>query len=170
MSENLEITHVQPSDWGRLRSIRLASLEESPDWLSGEGYEFESQAPTKFWQDRIATDMWFIATDQDRDIAVMNASDPNPNFPTSRWLQACWIEPDFRGRGVLSTMIEFLDNFGAHLGWETLGLGVWLGNDRAQNAYERTGFTALTEQLPSRKNPGKFYIAMSREIKQNPSG
>ena len=96
---------------------------------------------------------------------VMNAGDPNPNFPTSRWLQACWIEPDQRGRGVLTAMIEFLDGFGSRLGWETLGLGVWLGNDRARTAYARAGFTALTDPLPSRKNPGKFYIAMSRDLK-----
>ena len=62
----------------------------------------------------------------------MNAGDPDPHFPTSRWLQACWIEPSQRGRGVLSAMIEFLDNFGSRLGWETLGLGVWLGNDRVR--------------------------------------
>ena len=63
-------------------------------------------------------------------------------------------------------MIEFLDNFGSRLGWETLGLGVWLGNDRARTAYARAGFT---DPLPSRKNPEKFYIAMSREIKRSHS-
>jgi RimJ/RimL family protein N-acetyltransferase len=170
MNEGLLIIHLQPSDWERLRAIRLASLLESPDWLSGKGFEFESQATEEFWQERISTDMWFIATNKDRDIAVMNAGEPNPNFPTSRWLQACWIEVDQRGRGVLNAMIEFLDGFGASLGWETLGLGVWLGNNRAQSAYERAGFTALSEPLPSRKNPGKFYIAMSREIKHTHSG
>jgi RimJ/RimL family protein N-acetyltransferase len=165
MIENLTITHLQPHDWERLRTIRLASIVESPDWLSGEGYAFESTAPMEFWQDRITNDMWFIAVDRDCDIAVMNAGDPNPNFPTSRWLQACWIEPDFRGLGILPAMIAFLDGFGTNLGWETLGLGVWLGNERARNAYSRAGFTALTEPLPSRQNPGKFYIAMSRDIK-----
>ena len=169
MCENLVIIHLQPSDWERLRTIRLASLAESPDWLSGGGHEFESTAPIEFWQDRITSDMWFIAVDHDRDIAVMNAGDPNPNFPTSCWLQACWIEPGQRGRGVLTAMIEFLDGFGSRLGWENLGLGVWLGNDRARTAYARVGFTSLTDPLPSRKNPEKFYIAMSRGIKRSHS-
>ena len=100
---------------------------------------------------------------------VMNAGDPNPHFPTSHWLQVYWIEPGQHGRGVLTAMIEFLDDFGSRLGWETLGLGVWLGNDRARTAYARAGFTALTDPLPSRKNPEKFYIAMSREIKRSHS-
>ncbi len=165
MIENLVITHLQPSDWERLRAIRLASIFESPDWLSGKGYEFESTAPIEFWQDRITSEMWFIAEDCGRDIAVMNAGDPNPNFPTSRWFQACWIDTDYRGLGILTFMVNFLDEFGSRLGWETLGLGVWLGNERAQNAYARAGFTAHTEALPSRQNPGKFYIAMSRDIK-----
>jgi len=82
MNEGLLITHLQPSDWERLRAIRLASLLESPDWLSGKGFEFESQATEEFWQERISTDMWFIATNKDRDIAVMNAGEPNPNGMT----------------------------------------------------------------------------------------
>ncbi len=165
MNENLVINHLQPHEWERLRTIRLASILESPDSLSGKGYEFESAASMEFWQDRITSEMWFIAVDRDRDIAVMNAGDPNPNFPTSRWLQACWVEADLRGRGILSAMIHLLDEYGSSHGWETLGLCVWLGNERAQSAYARAGFTALTEPLPSRQNPGKFYIAMSRDIK-----
>jgi len=81
MNEGLLITHLQPSDWERLRAIRLASLLESPDWLSGKGFEFESQATEEFWQERISTDMWFIATNKDRDIAVMNAGEPTQTSP-----------------------------------------------------------------------------------------
>ncbi len=168
MTANPIITQLQESDWERLRTIRLASLVESPDWLSGKGFEFESTASKEFWHEQIANGMWFIAVSNGRDIAVMNAGDPNPNFPTSRWLQAFWIEPEFRGRGILPALINFLEGLGSVMGWESLGLGVWLDNTRARTAYENVGFTALSRPLRSRDNPGKFYCVMSKDIRISP--
>jgi RimJ/RimL family protein N-acetyltransferase len=45
-----------------------------------------------------------------------------------------------------------------------MGLGVWPDNKQAISAYEKLGFVAGGEPMPSRSIPGLLYLPMFREI------
>ncbi|PMD20992.1 acyl-CoA N-acyltransferase [Hyaloscypha hepaticicola] len=55
-------------------------------------------------------------------------------------LQRLYVSPDFHGGGVGRLLAEAVERVAREEGFETLWLGVWEENFKAQKVYERIGF------------------------------
>ncbi|KAE8451084.1 hypothetical protein EG329_004756 [Mollisiaceae sp. DMI_Dod_QoI] len=55
-------------------------------------------------------------------------------------LQRLYVSPDFHGGGVGKMLVEGIERIGREEGYETLWLGVWEENFKAQGFYGRCGF------------------------------
>jgi GNAT superfamily N-acetyltransferase len=148
-------------DWQTVRRLRLASLADAP-------YAFlttlqEAQAyPDHLWQDRIATTPHFVATVEGAPVgkAVVIAGD------TGAEMVAVWVAPEARGRGVLEMLIDASVTWAREQGDAALRLWVVEGNERAERAYARYGFsrTGATQPVPGR--PGDTEVEMALSLRR----
>ena len=83
------------------------------------------------------------------------------DFGATCWIGGCWSNPEFRGKGLLSSMFRFIDQ--QDKDWKVQGLGVWTDNYNAIAAYEKLGFVKMGEDTASSRQPGKFYQRMIRK-------
>ena len=157
----MKIERLGPSQWQRLRAIRLRALEESPEWFAAL-YEKEWQRPDSEWQKEASTAHWRAISREGIDIALMGVAVAEPIRECDCWLFSCWIEPSYRGRGIMKLMIDELDVICHDQGWIIQGLGVWPHNIRAIKSYEKYGFEKAGEPKPSRSRPDQFFQPMFR--------
>jgi len=61
-------------------------------------------------------------------------------------------------------MLDWIDQLASKKNWHRMGLGVWPDNKQAISAYEKLGFVAGGEPMPSRSIPGLLYLPMFRDI------
>lgn len=154
---------VTAEEWQRLATLRLRALEDSPMWFAGD-LEKERARTELDWRKLIDEMHWIIFCYEGRDVGIMTAEKADPIRGTDCWLASCWIEPELRGKGITSKMIEKLDEICRTEGWQTQGLGVWPDNEVAIRAYTKSGFVKRGEPQPSRSKPGQLYQMMFREL------
>ena len=157
----MEIERLDASQWQRLRDIRLRALEESPEWFAAL-YENESIRSDSDWQKEASTAHWRAISSEGRDIGLMGVAVAEPIRECDCWLFSCWIEPSYRGRGIMKLMIDELDVICHDQGWIIQGLGVWPHNIRAIKSYEKYGFEKAGVPKPSRSRPDQFFQPMFR--------
>ena len=162
MQNHVQVQELDQSEWERLRSLRLASLEDSPHAFGGD-HSAESALPAQSWIDRMADIRYFAAVVQDKDSAIMSVEQFDGDFGAKIWLGGCWVAPEVRGTGVMKAFISFIDSVAAERGWERQGLGVWHDNHLAIAAYERLGFQVMGDLQESTRKPGLYYQRMIRD-------
>jgi ribosomal protein S18 acetylase RimI-like enzyme len=70
-----------------------------------------------------------------------------PEHPPGAWIienVATW--PEFRRQGLVDRLLAVVLERGRARGAELSDIGVWIGNDPAQAAYEKVGFRAVSEK------------------------
>ena len=87
----MEIERLGPSQWQRLRDIRLRALEESPEWFAAL-YKKESQRPDSEWQKEASTAHWRAISSEGSDIGLMGVAVAEPIRECDCWLFSCWID------------------------------------------------------------------------------
>jgi GNAT superfamily N-acetyltransferase len=145
-------------DWQTVRRLRLASLADAP-------YAFltslqEAQAyPDHLWQDRIATTPHFVATVED---APVGKAVVIPGSAGAE-LVGVWVAPQARGHGVVESLIDASVAWAREQGDKALRLWVVEGNERAERAYARYGFsrTGAVQPVPGRPDDTEVEMAMS---------
>lgn len=157
----MEIERLDPIQWQRLRDIRLRALEESPEWFAAL-FEKESQRSDSEWQKEASTAHWRAISREGIDIALMGVTAAEPIRECDCWLFGCWIEPHFRGLGIMKMMIDELDAICVEENWTLQGLGVWPDNIRAIKSYEKYGFKKAGEPKASRSRPDQLFQPMFR--------
>lgn len=158
----IEVTEVPESDWLRVRSLRLASLLDSPHAF-GASFEVEEQMTQEQWAQRFAAVRFLVASVAQADVAVMSVEELEGAFGAKIWLGGCWVSPKHRGQGMMRAMLNYIDSVAGKRGWHRQGLGVWQDNYTAIAAYEKLGFEKMGEVQESTKKPGMFYQRMIRE-------
>jgi len=162
MTLSIQVYELTDSDWERLRTLRLASLADSPDAFGGS-YEVEAELPREAWLERMSTLRFFTALIDNQDMAVMSIEQFDGDFGANIWLGGCWVDPSVRGTGVMKAMMGFIDSVAEERAWQCQGLGVWHDNYSAIAAYERLGFVVRGEMQESTRKPGMFYQRMIRQ-------
>ena len=160
MSHNVIVEIIHPDDWFRLRAIRLKSLQVNPEAFGGT-YEIESAETESEWRKKFEKLDFLIASIDGRDAALMSVEELDGDFGATCWIGGCWSDPAYRGKGLLRSMMNFVDQQDS--GWQVQGLGVWIDNYSAIAAYEKLGFVKMGEDTPSTRQPGKFHQRMIRE-------
>ena len=161
---NFTATLATPDLWQRVSALRLSALAESPRWFGGD-FESESQFTEKQWRELITQDTWCIFSIAGNDVGIMAVAVAEPHRNTDCWLHSCWVDPQYRGKGIVREMINQLDEICRSKGWTRQGLGVWPENERAISAYERNGFVKDGPLQQSRRRPDQKFQQMLRFTK-----
>ncbi len=157
------VERINSQQWQRLKDLRLAALNESPDWFAGD-FEVESLRSQEEWLEVLNQDYWFALLEDEKAIGLMAISDREAGRGTDCWLFSCWVDPSYRRQGLLHLLMDRFDQECRSQGWQVQGLGVWPNNLVAIEAYERIGFEKSGEPKPSRMKPGQFYQLMRRTL------
>ena len=158
----IKVSILSLDEWDRLRTIRLASLQENPDAFGGK-YEVESLESQSEWRDRFAKLDFLVASKKEVDISVMYVETFMGDHGATCWVGGCWSDPRFRGQGAMRAMFDYLDMHAVEKNWVRQGLGVWTDNVSAITAYEAIGFKDVGFRRESEKQPGRFYMHMVRD-------
>ena len=160
MNEKVVVEIIDPNEWQRLRAIRLKSLAINPEAFGGS-HEIESAEDENVWREKFLKNDFLIASVDGKDAAMMFIEVLDGDFGATCWIGGCWSDPDYRGKGLLRAMMNFVDE--QDRGWQVQGLGVWIDNYIAIAAYEKLGFVKMGEDTPSTRQPGKFHQRMIRK-------
>ena len=160
MSQSVTVELIDPDQWSRLREIRLKALQINPEAFGGT-FEKESAEDEAAWREKFNKNDFLIASVDGVDGAIMYIEVLDGDFGATCWIGGCWSDPQFRGKGLFSAMMKFVDQ--QDRGWDVQGLGVWTDNYSAIAAYEKLGFVKMGEDTASTRQPGKFYQRMIRK-------
>jgi RimJ/RimL family protein N-acetyltransferase len=160
--EEVTLAELLPEEWERLRRLRIASLSESPDAFGGN-LETEEMLSEEEWREKFQKLNHLIALIDGIDIAVLSVENLDGDFGATCWIGGCWVNPEYRGRGVMKALISYLDEHAEERGWKVQGLGVFSDNDEAIAAYEKLGFIRKGELQPSTRRPDRLFQRMIRD-------
>jgi GNAT superfamily N-acetyltransferase len=150
------VRRVAPDEWPAFREIRLAALADAPQAYLTTLAEAQAQ-PAQLWQYRIAANPHFLATVDGVAVGmtVVIAAD------NGREIVSVWVAPDARGRGVIEALIDAAVSWAGDQGDAQLGLWVVEGNERAERAYARYGFTRTGRTQPVPGRPDEIEVEMT---------
>ena len=157
------IRRLEPADVELLKRLRLAALLDAPSAF-GSSHEREVAFADDEWRWRLRpeghpTFVWGDATSSDGMVVAVRHSDE----PDIVHLNAMWVRPSARRRGVGDALVAHVVTWAAERS-ATLGrLHVTAGNEPAERLYRRHGFapTGVTE---TRDRDGATEIEMEVAI------
>jgi len=159
----IDVRALSPDDWRTIRSIRLRSLEESPDaFVSTHRHEAAFDEPN--WRHRATTCRWFVAVDEGTTIGVAGGVDGWSDDPDDRELVGMWVAPSHRGRGVARRLLDAVGSWAASEGAVTLHLGVRGGNHGARAAYLRMGLRPTGVTMASKAAPDEPFEVLALDL------
>ncbi|GAA1956486.1 GNAT family N-acetyltransferase [Kitasatospora viridis] len=142
--------------WQVLRTVRLRALADSPGAF-GATWQGEQRQPEAFWRARAEQGCWFLAHDGGgHPVGVVAAVAAPSGEPAERQLDAMWVEPRWRGRGVGEALAGAVLAWAAEQGADRVSLTVVDGNDAARGLYLRLGFRPTGEREPRPRDPGRW--------------
>jgi len=152
---------VGGEQWEVVRDLRLRALHHVPDAFAST-YEAESLFDESRWRSFIA-DVHVIVVKVDGEPAAMVTVDSSRHDgDVTAWLGGLWVEPRFRGHGLVRAIVSFIDDQRDTYQWHSLGLGVFTHNPDARNKFLSLGFVDDGEELPSVLRPPLRYQRMIR--------
>lgn len=131
----IEVVRVGPEDWREFRTVRLASLIDSPGAFGSRHADWV-EADEQRWRGRL-TDVAFtvIARDDGQPVGVAAGLQAERSVE----LISMWVAPGQRGTGVAGRLITEVVTWATGLGLRTC-LMVRDDNASAIRAYVRAGF------------------------------
>ena len=160
----VEIRRADPEDWALVRELRLAALQDTPDFFWAT-HEEEVTQPQSWWRDFIAGGAWFLAFAGARPVGLAAVVEPFETIesqdaapagePPMSFLDliSMWVDPAARGRGLGQSLVEAAMQWARSEGVRELRLWVTEGNDGARRLYERAGFVATGRSTPLPRKP-----------------
>ena len=147
----MQITRIGPDDWEAFRTVRLASLAESPAAF-GSRYEDWVDASQERWRDRLTqVPLTLVAYDDEAPVGVASGA-----LADTDWVEliSMWVAPSARGTGLARQLMDAVAQWADGQGRRTF-LMVRSDNARARTAYERAGFvdTGIPDGWPADEPP-----------------
>jgi GNAT superfamily N-acetyltransferase len=136
----MPVEHAEPTDWQRVRAVRLRALADAPDAFGTTLAEDEARSADS-WRDRLAREdhATFLAVVDGRDVG-MAVGGPSWRGDTTAGLYGMWVAPEARGQGVGDRLIEAVVAWARSRGHPRILLDVGDENAPAIRLYERHGF------------------------------
>jgi ribosomal protein S18 acetylase RimI-like enzyme len=163
-NSEVQVILLTENDWARYRDIRLRALQSDGDAFGGD-LSSESEFTEGQWREKARKYVGIIASIEDADCGFMTIENLKGDFSATCWVGSCWVDPQFRERGVLRDLFRFTDDHSVVRNWEVQGLGVWVDNASAISAYEKIGFEKMGEPQKSTRKAGMYYQRMIRRVK-----
>lgn len=145
----ITINTLEPSLWKQHKTLRLLSLQDSPDAF-GSTYEAERIQSDSAWEQRIATALTlpenkaFIAYQHQQACGLLWCK-LAANDATSATLFQMWVAPAQRGLGISKQLLEAAIQWVRATGRQRIELGVTQTNTAAIHLYKRYGFIPVGE-------------------------
>ncbi len=152
MGRMVTVGTVTDQDWQTLRAVRLRALEQNPEAF-GSTLEREQDQPAEYWRRRIAAGVWFIAWDGPEPVGLASAV----TSLTGHQLNAMWVDPARRGRGVGDALVAAVLDRARAEGAATVSLTVGEDNAAARSLYLRAGFRPTGARGPHPRDPGRWH-------------
>jgi GNAT superfamily N-acetyltransferase len=135
----ISVVRLTVDDWLTLRDLRLRALDDSPESFLGD-LAGERDYSRNRWRQDLDHNDWFMATLDARQIGLVKlnrSEDPHDGMH----LEALWVEPAIRRRGVGQTLVSAAENAAAAMGVHHLKLWIFVNNHTARDFYLRLGYT-----------------------------
>jgi ribosomal protein S18 acetylase RimI-like enzyme len=128
-----EYRRPEEEDWRLVRDARLAALRDAPDVLL-PGKPAEPLWSERRWRRTWQSGLWLVARANGRTAGLARLSYADPDA----YVESVWTHPQFRHRGVGSSMVLRLTQYRRPTG----NLFVWVihPNPEAFRLYRRLGF------------------------------
>jgi ribosomal protein S18 acetylase RimI-like enzyme len=156
------VEELTEDQWQRYRDIRLAALENDGHAFGGS-IAAEMQFSESEWRSKARQYIALIANVEGEDIGLMTVENLQGDFGATCWVGSCWVDSNYRKKGALRALFEYLDLEAGRRDWLVQGLGVWVDNEIAIATYERLGFEKMGEKQESTRKPGLYYQRMIRK-------
>jgi len=163
VNSEIAVEELDQDDWQRLRDIRLAALRHDGHAFGGN-LEAESAMSENEWRSKFEIFTGLVAVHDGVDVGFMSVENLAGDFGATCWIGSCWVNPEFRKNGALTSLFEFVDRHASERDWLVQGLGVWVDNYSAIAAYEKLGFVKMGEPQESTRKPGLYYQRMIRNV------
>lgn len=141
---NVKIRVLTLQDWRLYKSIRLTSLEDSPD-VFGSTYEQEAALTDAEWRARL--DLAFrglealplVAELAGHAVGLAWGVLHEQNSKTAHIYQM-WVSPAQRGKGIAHSLLSEITAWAFHKGCEHMALAVTTCNEAAVSLYNASGY------------------------------
>jgi ribosomal protein S18 acetylase RimI-like enzyme len=134
------IEQLSTGDEGRLRSIRLRALSDTPDAF-GTTFDEASARPCEDWQRQLDELVTFVAADGECDLGIARGA-RHDNWNDTAYLLSMWVAPEVRRRGIAAALVDSVIDWATANGFSRLLLDVAEGNLAAIALYTKKGFVA----------------------------
>lgn len=160
-----EIVQATPDMWPLVREIRLRSLSSDPRAF-GQTWETESTYEDEVWLTRIERAVWYLAIVDETPVGVVACRHEDDAPENELELQAMWVAPDYRNRGLGSKLVT------AVLNWattqpkaDTVTLFVSPTNAGAKEAYLSFGFTDTGDRwVIDEEDPESAWLKLAKTL------
>jgi ribosomal protein S18 acetylase RimI-like enzyme len=142
------VVNLAPADWQILRDLRLKALAESPESFLGD-LPAERTYDEKHWRQELAHNVWMVATLGTRNIGLAKL---NVQSDDGMHLEALWVDPKERRRGVGTSLVAALEKIAARRGTPQLKLWIFTENDLARQFYRHIDYGETTLVQPIKAN------------------
>jgi GNAT superfamily N-acetyltransferase len=134
----ISVFRLEADDWQIARDMRLSALTDSAAAFLGDesterGYN-ENQ-----WRRELERHVWFVARLNGKAVGLAKLT-RSPDQTDVMHLEAMWVAPDVRRRGVGETLASALEAKASSLGAQVLRLWVLTENRSAQDFCLRLGY------------------------------
>ena len=160
---------LRPSQWQRLKEIRLAALLDSPGAFLAT-YEKESEYSEGQWRAEFRRGTWHVRMHDGRAVGLLGVTGEPGAADDERVLEYIWVSPGTRRSHIAIEMVTAV-LAGLHAtGVHTVYLWVLDGNEGAARLYERLGFVTTNIRQPVEGRPGCFEERMVLSLDGRPDG
>jgi len=167
MSE-FRIRTLSLTDWAIYKSIRLASLADSPDSF-GSTYEREALHPDSEWQSRLEPTgraknaLPLIAEYDGVPVGLSWGLIHEPDSGVAHIYQM-WVAPEARGNGIGKLFLDRIAVWATTKNCDSLALTVTTTNDAAVGLYLSSGFVPSGQVEELRAGSALKTQSMTREL------
>ena len=151
-----DLRRLGPQDADLWRDIRLEALAGEPDQFASRHAEWADRPLADFAARLDAAPVWAVI-EQGRAVAVASLS-PDRDGAACGWLEAVYVRPEARGRGLGQAVIAAVEAAARSGGLAQLRLEVRGANHAAIGLYDRMGF------VRTGSGTGKCEIAMVKPL------
>ena len=141
--------------------MRLAALKEAP-YAFGSTYEREGVGNEASWRQRLASWSRFVAEVDGQVVGVVGAG--IGEFSGSAALTSLWVDPEFRGRGLGTALIQAVEDWARTKKLQQVLLWVTEANKAAEHLYVHLGFTRTGRVSEVRPGEPALEHEMSKRI------
>jgi len=140
----MEVVRLRSADWERLKNIRLAALEDSPDAFASN-LESNLGLSDLVWIENVTGLPTFVLVNGTLDDGMVRCA-PDKKDPADMFVISMWVAPRARGKGVASMLMQAAIQWAERAGYRRLHLDVADNNVSAIALYEKFGFKPTGER------------------------